>query len=76
VRRVVNEELDKLGWMDTELAQWAKSDVRKIRIAQRLRLETALTLKWIAKVSLMGARTHVANRLQDAKDRSESNHQT
>jgi hypothetical protein len=30
------------------LAQRAKGDERKLRIAQRLRTETAVTLKWIA----------------------------
>ena len=48
-RRIVNEELDKLGWAGAELAQGAKGDARKIRIAQRLRMETAVTLKWIAE---------------------------
>jgi hypothetical protein len=47
-RRILNEELDKLGWTGAELAQRAKGDARKLRIAQRLRTETAVTLKWIA----------------------------
>ena len=40
--------MDKLGWVDTELAGRAKGDARKMRIARRLRAETAVTLKWIA----------------------------
>ena len=31
------------------MAGRAKGDARKIRIAQRLRMETAVTLKWIAE---------------------------
>jgi len=66
-RRILNEELDKLGWTAAELAQRAKGDTRKIRIAQRLRSETAVTLNWIAAELHMGAWSHVANRLQSAK---------
>jgi hypothetical protein len=47
-RRILNEELDKLGGTGADLAQRAKGDERKLRIAQRLRTETAVTLKWIA----------------------------
>jgi hypothetical protein len=46
-----------------------------VRIARRLRVETAVTLKWIAEQLHMGTWTHVANRLQQAKDKSESNNQ-
>jgi REP element-mobilizing transposase RayT len=74
-RRILGEEMDKLGWSAAELAQRAKGDARKIRIAQRLRAETAVTLKWIAEELHMGTWTHVANRLQNAKDKNESNNQ-
>ena len=50
----MNEEPDKLGW------------TRKIRIARRLRAETAVLLKRIAVELHMGTWTHVANRLQQA----------
>jgi hypothetical protein len=66
-RRILQEELDKLGWPTAELARRAKGDARKIRIAQRLRIETGVTLKWIAEALQMGTWTHVANRLQNAK---------
>ncbi len=74
-RRLLQEELDKLGWKGAELASRAKGDARKIRIAQRLRAETAVTLKWIAKELHMGTWTHVANRLQNAKDKNEPKNQ-
>ena len=59
----MNEELDKLGWTGTELAQRAKGDVRKIRIARRLRKETAVTLKWIAAELHLGNWPHLSNLL-------------
>ena len=40
-----------------------------------MRAETAVTLKWIAKELHMGTWTHVANRLQNAKEKNESNQQ-
>ncbi len=67
---------DQLGWTGAELARRAKGDVRKIRIAQRLRAETAVTLKWIASQLHMGTWTHVANRLQNAKGKHEPKDQT
>ena len=66
-RRILNEELDKLGWTGAELEQRAKGDAWKIRIARRLRAETAVTVKWIAAELHMGTWAHVANRLQNAK---------
>ena len=75
-RRILNEELDKLGWTGAELAESAKGDARKIRIAQRLRVETAVPLKWIAKELHMGTWTHVANRLKNAKSENDANKQS
>lgn len=67
--------MDQLGWTGAELARRAKGDARKIHMAQRLRAETAVTLKWIAAELHMGTWTHVANRLQKAKRKNESNNQ-
>ena len=66
-RRILNEELDKLGWTGAELAKRAKGDVRKVRMARRLRAETAATLKWIANELHMGTWTHVSNLLSGGK---------
>jgi hypothetical protein len=52
------------------LLQRAKGDVRKIWIAQRLRAETSVPLKWIAEQLHMGTWTHVANRLQRTKQKN------
>ena len=68
--RLLHEELDKLGWTESELAQHPKGDARKIRIAQRLRDEPTITLKWIAKELHMGTWAHVANRLHQTKVKS------
>ena len=40
---------------------------------QRLRAETAVTLKWIAAELNMGTWTHVANRLSDGKQTERTN---
>jgi len=72
-RRLVDEELARLGWTRAELPQRAKSDPRKIRIARRLRVETAVTLKWISKELHMGRWTHVSNLLSQAQQPDATN---
>lgn len=74
-RRILKEELDKAGWNAADLIQRAKGEARKIRMAQRLRTETAVTLKWIAAELHMGSWTHLANRLQNAKTNNQSKNQ-
>ena len=54
------------------MAGRAKGDVRKIRIARRLRAETAVTLKWIATELHMGTWTPVANRLSDNSEQPDN----
>ncbi len=70
-QRLLTGELTALGWTQAELARRPKGDARKVRIARRLRAETAVTLKWIAEQLHMGTWTHVANRLQNAKRENE-----
>ncbi|HKW28518.1 MAG TPA: transposase [Verrucomicrobiae bacterium] len=74
-RRLVQEELDKLHWTEADLIAHAKGDSCKVFIARRLRTETSVTMKWIARVLHMGTWTHVANRLRHAKTESEVNNQ-
>lgn len=74
-RRIVEEELARLGWTAETLPRQAKGDPQKIRIAQRLRAETVVTLKWIARELHMGTWTHVANRLQHAKKKAGAENQ-
>jgi putative transposase len=69
-RRIVQEELDKLCLTPADLPRHAKADARKIRIAQRLRAETAVTLKWIARELHMGTPDYLAHRLHHANKKS------
>jgi len=52
--RIAQEELQVLGWSAQDLQGRRKGDPRKVRIAARLRRETALTLEWIAERRCMG----------------------
>lgn len=62
-RRLVAEELKRLNLKPGELKERRKGDPGKIQIAKRLRAETTVTLKWIARELHMGAWTHVSNLL-------------
>jgi putative transposase len=62
-RRLLTEALEALGWEKSALAQRPKGDPAKIQIAQRLRAETAVTLKWIAQELHMGSWSNVSNLL-------------
>ncbi len=66
---IFHEECDRTLFLNhlrldgAELGHRAKGDARKIRIARRLRTETAVTLKWIAAALRIGTWTHVSNLL-------------
>jgi hypothetical protein len=60
-RRIMQEELDKLGWRARDLAARSKGDVRKVRLARRLRTETGVTWKWISEQLHMGTWTYAAS---------------
>ena len=60
---IVAAELKRLGWTAEDLKARRKGDAKKVRIAQRLRAETTMTLKWIAEELQMGSWTHVSNLL-------------
>ena len=62
-RGIVSAELKRIGWTEEDLKRGRKGDAKKVRIAQRLRADTTLTLKWIAEELQMGAWTHVSNLL-------------
>lgn len=61
--RLVGEELKRCRLKESDLAALAKGDPRKIEIAQRLRQETIVTIKWIAERLEMGSVAYVNNRL-------------
>ena len=71
--RIVQAELGKLGWGVPDLAGRAKGDARKVRIAERLRRETTMTLAWIGERLYMGAPGHVSCLLyRQASDQSQA----
>ena len=61
--RLVEEDLKRLGWTEAVLAQRRKGDSGKVRLAQRLRQETLVTLAWIAGRLQMGSVAYLNNRL-------------
>jgi len=61
--RLVEEDLKRLGWTEAVLAQRRKGDPEKVRLAQRLREETLVTLAWIAGRLQMGSVAYLNNRL-------------
>ena len=64
-------ELRARGWNDTELAERRKGNPEKVRIAWRLRQETAMSLKWIAQRLRMGSWTYPSNLLVLKRKESE-----
>ena len=51
------------GWTEDDLRLRRKGDVFKVRLAQRLRVETTVTLKWIAERLRIGTRGHLTHLL-------------
>ncbi len=62
--RLLDEELQRLGWTAHDLEKRRKGDPGKVQIARRLRHETTVSLSWIASRLQMGAWTHVSNLLR------------
>jgi putative transposase len=67
--RILREEFKRCKWTMATLAQKRKGDEGKVRMAQRLRAETTMTLHWIAERLKMGTKTHLVHLLywQDRK---------
>jgi hypothetical protein len=63
-QRLVWEELRKRGWTEQDLGKRRKTDAGKVKLAARLRMETVMTLDWIADRLQMGCRHTVANCLK------------
>ena len=76
----MEQELVQLGRSVQDLAGRPKGDARKVRIAERLRRETTMTLRWIAERLYMGAPGHVScllyrkeiNQKQAEREKSEN----
>jgi hypothetical protein len=69
--RVVAEELRRRGWREAELTLRRKADPERVEMAWRLRRETTITLKWIAKRLRMGVWTHVSDWLVQKRKQDE-----
>ena len=61
--RIVTEELRRHGWKERELGLRPKAHKVKIALAQRLRKETTMSLKWIALRLQMGSWSYVSSLL-------------
>jgi hypothetical protein len=59
----LQEGLKRLGWTEKSLTERQKGDPEKVRLAQRLREETMVTLGWIARRLQMGSVAYLTNRL-------------
>lgn len=57
--RIVTEELRRRGWTGGELAVRAKGAPEKVALAVRLRAETTMTVRWIARRLEMGSPAYV-----------------
>ena len=58
-RRIIAQELRKLGWKEADFGQRLKSDAGKVRIARRWRRETTVGKRWIAQPLAMGSLSKV-----------------
>ena len=65
--RILAEELKRRKWEEGGLKQRRKADPEKVKMAQRLRAETTMTLSWIGGRLAMGAPGYVAQCLREAK---------
>jgi putative transposase len=62
-RRLIAQELARLGWNQHELRSRRKGDPEKVKLARRLRAETTMTLAWVAQHFEMGRWGYVSHLL-------------
>jgi hypothetical protein len=67
VARFLAQELRRCKVSPEALCKQAKSHPLKIRIAEKLRRETPMTLRWMAKASSKGSWHYVSHLLLSAK---------
>jgi hypothetical protein len=58
----VRAELKRRGWTDKTLKARAKDDREKVKMTERLRRETTMTLAWIGERLRMGTKTRLSHR--------------
>jgi hypothetical protein len=64
-QRLVAAGIKRLGWQEADLQTRRKGDQEKVLMARRLRQETTMSLKWIARRLGMGSWTYVFNLLNE-----------
>jgi len=65
-QRVLTEEMKRRGWKQDDLTKRRKGDAEKVKMAERLRRETTMTLDWLARELKMGAAGYAAQCLREA----------
>ena len=60
---IIAAQLKRQGWRGKKLQERRKGDPFKVRLAGRLRAQTTVPLKWMAKRLCMGTRGHVSHLL-------------
>jgi REP element-mobilizing transposase RayT len=65
--RIIAEELQRRRWGEEELKRRRKGDGEKVKIAQRLRLETMMTVEWVAERLSLGSRAYANHLLWRAR---------
>jgi hypothetical protein len=58
-QRIIEVELKRQGWTESQLTKRPKTDPDKLALAARLRQETTITIKWIATRRHTGSRQAV-----------------
>lgn len=64
--RIIEASLQEMGWTENDLRERKKCVPEKVRLAQRLRAETTLSLKRVAQRLNMGTWTNTSNLLYKA----------
>ena len=70
--RLIAAELKRRGWTEEQLRERPKGDPIKVRMAQRLRAETVLTVEWLAKRLHLGSRAYANHLLWRARQKATS----
>lgn len=61
--RILQKQLEALGWDEQEVERRGKTDPNKMRMARLLRQDTTMTIQWIADRLHMGTRNTLRNAL-------------
>ena len=72
--RIVREELDALRCSALDLERHRKGDPAKLKIAERLRHQTTMTLDWIAQRLRMGSAGHLSHLLYRRRTGANAGH--